>query len=84
MRTMARMGISGLSGFQSMDLLKKRPVAEFVYDLLGSNGAQYSSVLNQAVLRRALVKGFGDRSARAVLLLALDVVLAQRNFGVVA
>lgn len=80
----ARMGISGLSGFQSVDLLEKGPVVEFVYDLLWSNEAQYSSVLNQAVLRRALVKGFGDRSARAVLLFALDVVLAQRNFGIVA
>jgi hypothetical protein len=83
LRTMAQMEISGLSGFQSMDLLEKRPVAEFVYDVLGSNAAQCSSVLNQAVFRRALAKGFGDRSARPALLFALDVVLAQRNFGVV-
>lgn len=79
-RTIAKTGIAGLSGFEYQDLLQKRPVAEFVFDTLDSSTARCSPIIDQAVLRRAQVKGFGDRSARKTLLFALDIVLAQRNF----
>ena len=83
-RIAARIGIDGLSGFQYVDLLQERSVAEFVNDTLHASAAQHSSVLNPVVLRRALAKGLDDRSARASLLFALDVVLARQNFGVTA
>ncbi|MGB2971307.1 MAG: hypothetical protein WBD29_02940, partial [Candidatus Competibacter sp.] len=79
-RTIAKTRIAGLSGFEYQDLLQKRPVAEFVFDTLDSSTARCSPIIDQAVLRRAQVKGFGDRSARKTLLFALDIVLAQRNF----
>jgi len=83
-RVMARMGIEGLGGFKYVDLLRVQSVSEFVNDTLHAEAAQHSPVLNPVVLRRALAKGFDDRSARAMLLFALDVVLASRNFGVTA
>jgi hypothetical protein len=81
-RITGSIGIDGLSGFQYVDLLRERPVAEFVYDTLRSGAAQRCSVLDPLVLGRALAVGFGDPCARATLLFALDVCLAQRNFRV--
>lgn len=81
-RIFSKLGISGFSGFEHEDFLTRRPVAEFVYDTLKSDIARGNSALNQEVLRRALDTGFNDRSARKILLFALDVVLAQRNFDV--
>ena len=78
-RLTARTGLDGFSGFQYIDLMRKRPVAEFVYDTLR---AQRCAVLDPLVLRRALETGFDDRSSRAMLLFALDVVLAQQSFAV--
>jgi hypothetical protein len=83
-RITARLGMNGLSGFQYVDLLRERPVAEFVNDTLHASVAQHIPVLNPLALRRALAKGLDDHSARATLLLALDVVLAWQNFGVTA
>ena len=81
-RIMSRIGIDGLSGFEYVDLLRERPVAEFVNDTLRASAAQQSPMLNALVLRRALAKGLSDRSARATLLFALDIVLARQNFGI--
>jgi hypothetical protein len=83
-RITARIGIDGFSGFQYVDLLRERPVADFVNDTLHASAAQQSPVLNPLILRRALAKGLDDHSARATLLFALDVVLAWQNFGVTA
>jgi hypothetical protein len=80
-RISARIGIDGLSGFQYVDLLRERSVSEFVKDTLHATAAQQCSALNTLVVRRALKKGFDDRSARATLLFALDIALACQNFG---
>jgi hypothetical protein len=83
-RITAHIGISGLGGFQYVDLLREQPVAEFVNDTLRASAAHHIPVLNPLILRRALAKGLGDHSSRATLLFALDVALAWQNFCVPA
>ena len=80
-RLSARLGLDGLSGFQYVDFLRERVVGEFVNDTLHATATQQSPVLNAPVLRRALAKGFNDRSACATLLFSFDVALACQNFG---
>jgi hypothetical protein len=80
-RLSACVGLDGLSGFQYVDFLRERVVGEFVNDTLHATATQQSPVLNASVLRRALAKGFNDRSARTTLLFGFDVALACQNFS---
>jgi hypothetical protein len=83
-RITTRMGVDGLSGFQYVDVLRERAVADFVNDTLHGSAAQQCPLLNPRTLRRALLLGLNERSARPMLLFAFDVALAWQNFGVAA
>jgi hypothetical protein len=81
-RVSSALRISGISGFQGRDIFHDRNVADFVRDTVAAGLDGASSVLDAPVVNRALATGFGDASARAIQLFALDVVLARQTLAV--